>query len=381
LLTNGTDLFANTVVMISVDGMRADYLDRGRSPALTRMAREGVRAEYMEPSFPSITFPNHYTLVTGLRPESHGIISNTFYDPVLNDTFWYTRPEQSWDSKWWGGEPIWVTAVKQKQRSAVHMWPGSSSEIAGYRPTYVEPFNKKVKPNEKADRVLNWLDMPLDDRPQFIGVYVSDVDTAGHWYGPESYEVNESMERIDGMMSRLFSGLEQRNLTDVVNVIVVSDHGMTQTGNERIIYLDDLIDLDKIQAHHGAPLALLTPKRTEDIPELYSTLKNASHNLPFNVYLREEVPERFHFRNNQRIAPIVCIPYLGWVLVARADGFQANGMHGYDNRARDMRASFIARGPAIRQSKGERIAGFPNVNVYGLVARILNLVPAINNGS
>ncbi|KAI8053436.1 alkaline-phosphatase-like protein [Syncephalis plumigaleata] len=378
---NGTEWFTKTVVMISVDGMRADYLDRGQTSILTRMAREGIRAEYMKPSFPSTTFANHYTLVTGLYPESHGIISNTFYDPKTNDTFWYTDPARSLDSKWWSGEPIWVTAVKQKQRSAVHMWPGSSSEIAGHRATYSDPYSNKVTPAEKADRILYWLDLPTDERPQFIGAYVPVVDTAGHDYGPDSLEVNFALRQIDDMVSRLFHGLEQRNLTDIINVIIVSDHGMTRVDQGRTIHLDSIIDMNKIAYRHGYPLAMLTPRNEGDVSSLYHSLYQASQHMNFKVYLREQMPAHFHFSANERIPPIICIPDLGWNFLVGNETFNGKGMHGYDNRERNMRASFLARGPAITTSNGERMAGFPNVNVYNLVARILNLSPTINNGS
>ncbi|RKP27205.1 alkaline-phosphatase-like protein [Syncephalis pseudoplumigaleata] len=378
---NGTDWFAKTVVMISVDGMRADYLDRGQTSLLTRMAREGVRAEYMQPSFPSTTFANHYTLATGLYPESHGIISNTFYDPETNDTFWYTDPARSLDSKWWGGEPIWVTAVKQKQRSAMHMWPGSASKVDGHRPTYWDAYDGNVTPAEKATRILEWLDLPTDDRPQLIGAYVPVVDTAGHDHGPNSDEVNVALRQVDDMMARLFHGLELRNLTDIVNVVVVSDHGMTRVAPQRVIHLDSIIDMGRIAYRHGYPLAMLTPHAQEDIMPLYEALYKASQHMHFDVYLREQMPPHFHFSANHRIPPIICIPALGWTFLAGNETFHGAGMHGYDNRARDMRASFLARGPAIRVSYGTPVAGFPNVNVYNLVARILSLSPAANNGS
>ncbi|KAI9594178.1 alkaline-phosphatase-like protein [Syncephalis fuscata] len=381
LYSNGTDWFAKTVVMISVDGMRADYLDHGQTSILTRMAREGVRAEYMQPSFPSTTFANHYTLVTGLYPESHGIISNTFYDPETNDTFWYTDPARSHDSKWWGGEPIWVTAVKQKQRSAIHMWPGSSSEIAGHRPTYWDPFNKDTTPAQKANRILDWLDMPMGDRPQLIGAYIPAVDTAGHDFGPDSSEVDFALRQVDDMMSRLFNGLEQRNLTDIVNVIVVSDHGMTRVNEHQVIHLDNIIDMTKVASNHGFPLALLTPHSDKDIHSLYQALSKASQTSKFQVYLKESVPKHYHFSANERIPPIVCIPDLGWNFVTGNETIRSKGMHGYDNRSRDMRASFLARGPAIKTSNNVHASGFPNVNVYNLVARILDLSPSINNGS
>ncbi|KAI9597075.1 alkaline-phosphatase-like protein [Syncephalis fuscata] len=366
--SNGTDSFSQTVIMISIDGMRADYLDRSLTPILASMAKDGVRAEYMTPSFPSTTFANHYTLVTGLYPQSHGIVSNTFYDPVTKETFNYKDPKHSQDSKWWGGEPIWVTAVKQGLRSAVHMWPGSSSVIAGGRPTYLDLFDSKVTLPQKADRILEWLDMPKDKRPQLINTYVANVDTQGHNYGPNSKEVNVALAEVDAMMDRLFAGLKEKSL-DIVNVVVVSDHGMTEVSEKRAISLDKIIDMNKISGNHGYPLALLTPHSDSDIIPLYQTLLEASKKMEFNVYLRNNVPKEYHFSNK-----------FGWVFVTGTNTDIGKGTHGYNNAEVEMRASFLARGPEINASKGVKVAGFPNVQLYNLIARLLNITPARNEG-
>ncbi|ORX97843.1 Phosphodiest-domain-containing protein [Basidiobolus meristosporus CBS 931.73] len=384
---NGSETFESTVVLISFDGLRSEYLDRGFTPTIEKLGYAGVRAEYMLPSFPSVTFPNHYTLVTGLYPESHGIVGNVFFDSKYNDTFIYTKPAQSWDSKWWGGEPIWITTVRQHQRSAVHMWPGCSTEIHSHRPTYVDEFDHTVEPPAKVDRILEWLDMPASERPTFIGAYVSDVDTAGHQFGPDSDEVNKSLSRIDSMVSSLLTGLTRRNLTEIVNLVIVSDHGMAQTSSQKLVYLDDLIDMSLLKGIYVHPLAGLVPKNPTDTQRIYKKLKRASRGEHWDVYLREDIPRRFHYSTNQRIPPIVCIPEVGWSFTTHKEYDPSNGpfhpfgMHGFDNLAPEMQASFVAHGPAFRKSYGKRIPGFPNVELYGILAKVLNLNPARNNGT
>jgi predicted AlkP superfamily pyrophosphatase or phosphodiesterase len=169
-----------------------------------------------------MTFPNHYTIVTGLYPESHGIVANEFYDPILKDNFVYTNPNKSFDSKWWKGEPIWVTTVKQNQKSGVSMWVGSSSVIDGHTPTYLHSFNASTNLDESIDHLIGWLDMKLEDRPTFLAGYVGIIDHAGHRFGPDSREVNEALKIADGFVKNLLSKIEERNLTDIVNIIFVS---------------------------------------------------------------------------------------------------------------------------------------------------------------
>lgn len=379
LRNNGTELFKETVVLISLDGFRREYLDRELTPNLQRLRSTGVQAEYMESAFPSTTFANHYSLVTGLFPESHGIVGNTFYDPLLNDTFVYTMPSRSLDSKWWGGEPIWVSAVKQGQKTAVHMWPGSSSKIQGHYPTYYDAYDSRVGLDEKADRIIEWLDLPFQARPSLIAVYVSDIDSQGHEYGPDSKPLNLTLSRVDGMIKRLNMMLERRNLSEIVNLVIVSDHGMTATSMEKQLVLADWIDVDLVSAVHGYPLAEVWPKDMNDVENLYKKLKESSTGQPFEVYQRDQVPAVFHHRSTQRIAPIVCIPDLGYQFSLNKQQVSTKGMHGYDPRDEDMHAIFLAKGPAF--TNNVTVKAFQNVQLYGLLSRVLHIDSATNNGS
>lgn len=369
LVSNGTALFAPTTIIISLDGFRADFLQRDLTPRLNAFIQEGVSPKYMLPSFPSVTFPNHYTLATGLYPESHGIVGNTFWDPDLEAEFYYTDPERSHDPKWWGGEPFWVTAERQGIRTAIHMWPGSEAHILGVEPSIVDKYNGKEPLPKKVARILEFLDMPgLEDetadvkkmRPQIIAAYVPNVDSYGHKYGPNSTEIDTSIKEVDKMLDQLFAGLDQRNISNIVNVIVVSDHGMATTDVSRLMQIEDLLDVDKIEHTDGWPLYGLRPRNPDDLQSLYDGLaEKAKSNPNFDVYLRDvNMPERYHFSKNPRIAPLWIIPKTGWAIVNReemivaeakkkGEVYHPRGLHGYDHEHPLMRAIFVARGPAF----------------------------------
>ena len=380
LLSNGTTPFRQTTILVSLDGFRADFLSRGLTPTLKSFVSQGVSPPYLLPSFPSVTFPNHYTLVTGLFPESHGIVGNSFWDPKFEEEFYYTNRSSSMQAKWWGGEPIWTTAEKQGVKTGIHMWPGSEARIGAIEPTYVDVFNGSELLSHKVDRILELLDLPgpaeqssnaPEQRPQLIAAYVPNVDTDGHKYGPNSTEIRETIRRVDMMLHDLFGGLEERNLTAIVNVIVVSDHGMATTSTDRLIQLDDLVNMDLIEHVDGWPLYGLRPKRPEDLLGLYEQLTSrASETSTFDVYLRDkDMPERYHFSRNDRIAPLWIVPKAGWAVVQKKDfdvelakqhdeAYHPRGLHGYDHEDPLMRAIFVARGPAFPHQPNSRLEVF-----------------------
>ena len=379
-ISNGTALFARTTILISLDGFRADFLNRGLTPRLNAFIKEGVSPKYMLPSFPSVTFPNHYTIATGLYPESHGVVGNSFWDPELKAEFYYTDPDRSLDPQWWGGEPFWVTAENQGIRTAIHMWPGSEAHIMDVEPSFMDKYNgKEVLPNKVA-RIFEFLDKPGKEdesidvkhmRPQLIASYVPNVDADGHKYGPNSTEIRTTIQEVDNMLDQIFVGLEHRNLTDIVNVVVVSDHGMATTDNERLLQLEDLVDTDKIEHIDGWPLYGLRPKNLDDLQELYDGLaEKAKSNPNIDVYLRDKnMPERYHFSQNDRIAPLWIVPKTGWAIVTKDDFdveeakstglvYHPRGLHGYDHEHPLMRAIFVARGPAFPHPANSKIDVF-----------------------
>lgn len=402
-ISNGTALFAPTTIIISLDGFRADFLNRGLTPNLNKLVRDGVSPLYMTPSFPSVTFPNHFTLATGLYPESHGVVGNTFWDPEVKEEFYYTDPTRSLDPKWWNGEPFWVTAEKQGLRTAVHMWPGSDVSIEGVGPTFMDKYNGRLELPRKAERVFELLDrrgredpavQVADLRPQLFAVYVPNVDSMGHKYGPNSTEIRDTIKKADDMVGLIVQGLEQRNLTHIVNIIVVSDHGMATTDTSRLIQLEDLVDLNKIEHLDGWPLIGLRPKVDAELDSIHrSLLSNAKGNPGIDVYLRDEdMPERYHFSSNHRIAPLWIVPKAGWALVtkkemdlsvaeAKEEIYHPRGLHGYDHEHPLMRAIFIAKGPAFAHPPGSRLEAFQNIEVYNILCDSVGLTPVPNNGT
>ncbi|OAD69578.1 hypothetical protein PHYBLDRAFT_156134 [Phycomyces blakesleeanus NRRL 1555(-)] len=397
---NGTDFFGPTVILISLDGFRSEYLHRNITPNLDELASKGIRAEYMHPSFPPSTFPNHWTLVTGLYPEAHGIVGNTFYDPALDKEFIYNNNEITKQSEWWGGEPLWVTSALQGLRTAVDMWPGSTASVNHVRPNFVVGFNSTVTPLEKIDTVLGWLDLAQNERPQFMAVYVPQVDIVGHEKGPDSEEINDAIIDVDNAIGHLIEELTERNLGRHVHVIVVSDHGMSSTGPSKLIYYDDILSpesLASLREREAMPLLDIRPNANASfdrmVNKIYRELHNYTENSPdphFKVFLRKDVPSRYHYSNTDRITPIVAIPDVGYTFVLHDEvapnaqkTFLTLGHHGYDNLAPDMRAIFIAKGPKLnlRFNHGAVVIPFFNVEVYGLITELLNIVAAPNNGT
>ena len=384
ILSNGTSLFAPTTILISLDGFRADFLNRGITPRLNAFIKEGVSPLYMTPSFPSVTFPNHYTLATGLYPESHGVVGNTFWDPELKEEFFYTNPN-AMQPKWWGGEPIWVTAERQGIRTGIHMWPGSEAHIMNLEPAFLDKYNGKEPLPNKVNRILELLDKPgkenelaevVDMRPQLIAAYVPNVDADGHNFGPNSTEIRVTINDVDTMLDNLFKGLEARNLTNVVNVVIVSDHGMATTNTNRLIQLEDIVDRSLIEHTDGWPLYGLRPKNLDHLQAIYDNLViKASANPNFDVYLRDKnMPQRYHFSKNQRIAPLWIVPKTGWAIVtkeefdvgdAKAKGleYHPRGLHGYDHEHPLMRAIFVARGPAFPHEGNSRVEPFRTLHL------------------
>jgi predicted AlkP superfamily pyrophosphatase or phosphodiesterase len=307
-------------------------------------------------------------------------VGNTFWDPDLQEEFYYTVPSVSLQPKWWGGEPLWVTAERAGVRTAIHMWPGSEAHIAGVEPTFVDKYNGSETLSRKVDRILGLIDLPGpgdsripagDERPQLIAAYVPVVDSDGHKYGPNSTEIQTTISNVDHMLHDLFSGLQARNLTEIVNVVIVSDHGMATTSVDRLIQLDDLIDLDQIEHMDGWPLYGLRPKDPAMLPALYEQLKKPTPLREYyEVYLRDQdMPERYHFSKNPRIAPLWIVPSTGWAIVTKQDfniaeakatgkSYSPKGLHGYDHEHPLMRAIFVARGPAFPHQPNSRVATF-----------------------
>lgn len=390
LLNNGTADFYPTTIVISLDGFHPHYVSKELTPHLDKLMREGSGAPYMTPSFPSSTFPNHWTLITGLYPSSHGIVGNTFYDPTIEKQFWNTDPARSRDTEFWGGEPLWQTLSYQNVSTAVHMWPGSEADwAAGEGPMIVDPFNQTEELYRKLDRIVSWVDRPIDTRPELLLTYVPTVDTLGHEHGIDGPAIEEGIHNVDLLVGAFIEALTERNLTDIVNLVVLSDHGMAPTSDERLIFLDDLINVDEIEHMDGWPLFGLRPKADASEKQIYESLKSQEpEDGSWTVYRKKDMPSRWHFggrsggRYQDRIAPIWVVPKTGWSITTHADytgmgeKYQPHGIHGYDNRDILMRALFLGSGPYFPSFKFEP---FENINVYSIICDTLQVYPSKND--
>jgi alkaline phosphatase D len=369
---------AHYVVLVSLDGFRWDYAKRDGATHLLAIGKQGVWApEGMLPSFPSLTFPNHFTIVTGLYPEHHGLVANGFYDPAKQTRYAIGDPAAVTDGSWYSGTPLWSLAESQGMRTACFFWPGSEAKIAGYRPTYYLHFDNKIDDNARIDQVLAWLHLPATDRPHFITLYYDEPDHEGHQYGPDAPETRAAVVKVDKLVGKLKEGLDSTGLP--IDLVVVSDHGMAKVQGDWI-NLDNFADL----ADFETAGSLLYGKTEEDAARVYNQLKKASSQ--FVVYRRKDVPGELNFRDNPREGDPVVIatgPFLIRAHVPPAGKQESTlplGMHGYDpHKMPEMKASFYAAGPDILP--GRTVRPFENVNLYPWLAHLLGLTPPKSDGS
>ncbi|KPK05649.1 MAG: hypothetical protein AMS20_06040 [Gemmatimonas sp. SG8_28] len=369
------------VILVGLDGFGWDFLEAAETPNLDALIARGVRAEWLVPIFPTKTFPNHYSIVTGLYAEQHGIVSNNMYDPDFGERFSLGNRAAVQDGRWWEGEPVWVTAEKAGLIAAAFFWPGTEADIQGIRPTYWYPYVHRTPHDERVDQVLTWLDLPDGERPALITTYFADVDEAAHTFGVDAPETLAAIQAVDRAIGRLVRGLEQRGLDNRVNMVLVSDHGMASRSRDRVIFLDDLVDLADIEVIDWSPVAAMRPHAGRE-DEVYERLHGAHPNV--QVYRKAEIPERWHYRDHRRIQPILAVADEGWVISTR-EYFATHptayrgATHGYDNTAQTMQATFIAVGPAF--SRGIVVPPFQNIHVYELLCYLLEIEPAPNDGS
>lgn len=368
------------LLLVSIDGFRADYLGRGISPTLAMLAQQGVRARGMQPSFPSLTFPNHYTLVTGDYPDRHGIVDNSMRDPSLGRFTLGDRGAVG-DGRWWdGAEPIWVTAQRQGIRAATMFWPGSEASIRGVRPDHWLPYDGAMSYDARVDQVLQWLDLPPAQRPGFITLYFEAVDTAGHEYGPDAAQTNEAIARVDAALARLVAGLRRRGLFDHVNLIVLADHGMASTPPGQRIFLDDLVAPGDADLVASGAVAGIAPVPGHEAEVAAALLKPQAH---MHCWRKARIPARLHYGSNPRIPPLVCLADVGWLIThnrgtALHHGRPLYGEHGFDNVDPRMQALFVAHGPGFRRHAV--VPSFPNIDVYPLMAHLLGIRPQPDDG-
>ena len=361
-------------ILISIDGFRPDYLERGVTPYLNALAARGVHG-VLKPSFPTKTFPNHYAIVTGLRPDRNGIVGNSMIDPRRpGAVFSLGDATQSRDPFWWDeAEPIWVSAEKAGIRTATAFWPGSEVSIHEMRPRDWLRYDRDISNEQRVDHVLDWLRRPSASRPHFITLYFDAVDTAGHRFGPDSPEVNAAIAEVDTRVGHLVDGLRQ--MDRAVNFVIVSDHGMAETDEAKAIQLDDLIDRESYIAVETGPYAAIEPAAGTDRRVYDALLKPHDH---MACYEREKFPPEFHYGKNPRVAAIICLAEPGWVILSGPSPYPLSpgGAHGWSNAMPEMRALFIASGPSIR--KGIDIGLMDNIEVYPLLGKLIALHDDMN---
>ncbi|MFM7349242.1 MAG: alkaline phosphatase family protein [Erythrobacter sp.] len=355
-------------VLVGIDGFRADYIERGFTPRLAALAKEGATGP-MRPSFPTKTFPNHYALVTGKRPDRNGIVGNSMIDPRRPGVmFSLGNASQALDPFWWSeAEPIWITAERAGLRSATMFWPGSEVAFDGTRPADWMRFDQNVTNVQRVNTLLDWLRRPAAIRPAFATIYFDTVDTIGHEFGPDSAEVNAALAEVDARIGDIVDGAAKLGVT--LNLVVVADHGMRATDESRVIQLADLIDKASYIAVETGPYAAIEPAAGTDNRVAEALLVPHEH---MTCTRKEDLPERLHWGKNPRVAAIICIAEAGWTILSGPPAYPVKGgAHGYDNADPEMLALFVAKGPAF--AKGAKLEVFDNVAVAALLRAVLRL--------
>lgn len=362
------------VIMISADGFRYDYAEKYHAENLLNFSGEGIRAKAMVPGYPSITFPNHWTLITGLYPSHHGLIDNFFYDYKRKEGYAMSNRENAEDGSWYGGIPLWGLAEKQGMVSASLMWVGSASNAGGSRPAYYYPYHEKFTPSEKVDKVVGWLKLPEDKRPHFISLYFPEVDGSGHHFGPDAKETEDAVHLVDKAIGDLAHKVNDLGLKNV-NFIFVSDHGMIKVDGGSPLEIPALLfDKNRFDLYNSQTLLRVYVKNPDEVKRVYKELK-AGKTDDYEVYLDKKLPRYLHFSTKDdrysRIGQILLIPNAPKIFLEKGRKTSA-GKHGYNPRlVPEMKASFMAWGPAFKNKLV--IDEFSNVHVYPLVADILGL--------
>uniref|UniRef100_I3MI62 Ectonucleotide pyrophosphatase/phosphodiesterase family member 5 n=2 Tax=Ictidomys tridecemlineatus TaxID=43179 RepID=I3MI62_ICTTR len=362
------------VLLVSFDGFRWDYLFKVPTPHFHYIMKYGVHVKQVTNIFITKTYPNHYTLVTGLFAENHGIVANDMFDPILNKSFSLDHMN-IYDPKFWEeATPIWITNQRAGHASGAAMWPGADVKIHKSFPTYYMPYNESISFDERVAKIIEWF---TSKEPINLGLlYWEDPDDMGHHLGPDSPLMGPVISDIDHKLGYLIQMLKKAKLWNVVNLIITSDHGMTQCSKERVIELDQYLDKDQYTLVDQSPVAAILPKEGK-FNEVYETLAHAHPNL--TVYKKEEIPERWHYKYNDRIQPIIAVADEGWyILQNKSDDFLL-GNHGYDNALAEMHPIFLAHGPAFRKNFTKEAMN--STDLYPLLCHLLNITAMPHNGS
>lgn len=362
------------VVVLSMDGFRSDYPVHAHTPTLDSLGRAGICSAF-RPCFPSVTFPNHYSMATGLHPDHHGLVNNFFYAPDLDSIYRLSDSNAILNPDFYGGEPIWNTAEKQGVRSATFYWVGSETAIQGRRPSIWKSYNGSVPFSARADSVIAWLKLPEDIRPHLVMWYMEEPDAVGHRCTPDSSETYAKVEELDQILNHFFNEARKLDIFDQIDFIVLSDHGMATYTPDNYVNLNDYLPRDSFDYVFDGVPTLLYPKKTYQ-DSAYALLKRVPH---VTVWKKDEIPAKYIYGTNSRIGDLVVLPDIGTYLDFRLESNpRLAAAHGYDNFSPEMEAIFYAAGPSFK--KNIKAPVMENVNLYLLIARLLNIQPAKNDG-
>ena len=367
----------NYVVLVSLDGFRSDYIEKHDAKNLKKLADNGVRVKRMIPSNPTKTFPNHYTLVTGLYPDNHGLINNYFYDPRLKKEYALKDRTSVEDGRFYGGEPIWITAKKAGIRTASFFWIGTEAKVNGIQPDIWKKYDQSIGFEQRVDSVISWLNLPKAKRPRLVMLYFHEPDGAGHTFGPESMQTKAAVRHVDQLIGDLYNKMMNLPIANQLNLIVVADHGMRKISKDKRIVMSDHIKKEWLAGIYGNNPVYTLKANPGKIDSVYRKLKSIPN---LNVFKREKAPKRFNIATHIRTNDMIAIPEPGYSLFESHDKISNyNGAHGYLNTDRQMDAVFLAIGNRFK--KGYSKNRIKNIDVYNLLANILNITPARNDGN
>ncbi|WP_420552084.1 ectonucleotide pyrophosphatase/phosphodiesterase [Tenacibaculum aiptasiae] len=366
------------VILISLDGFRWDYVKRFSPPNLSNFVKNGVQANSLVPSFPSKTFPNHYTIATGMYPENHGLLGNSFYSHE-NDAFYSIRDREKVENgKFYGGTPIWVLANNSNIVTASYFFVGSEADIQGVKPTYYFPYKGSTPNIDRVNQVIDWLKMPSEKRPHLITMYFSDMDDTGHEFGPNNDEaIKEGLYPLDNVLGELFNKTKELNLP--INIVIVSDHGMLEVKTDKFISIDEIKNDELFSVVNNGTIVNIHPKNPKKLEEIYTYL--TSKKGPFKVYKTADAPHFEYVPKNKNWGPFQVVPNEGYYFTYRKKSKMSKevyvtGQHGFNPEIKEMHGIFYANGPAFK--KGYTTESVKNIHVYPLLCKILGLTPPKN---
>ena len=365
-------------LLVSIDGFRADYLGRGQTPVLARLARRGSVSAGLVPMFPSVTFPNHVSIVTGLVPDHHGIVNNTMFDPAIADPVFKLSSRTAVENPLWWNEstPVWVTAARHGKTTSAMFWPGTETRIGGIQPRDWLTYSDAMSSDERVDQLLKWLAVNPSDRADFATLYFSEVDTFGHKAGPGSRKLDAALSRVDRAMGRLLAGLRRLGLRQLTDLVIVSDHGMAPVRRDGRIDLHELLaEVPRAKLRWGGAIAGIESP-DGDMPRLLGLLRPQKH---MECWPKDQMPARFRFGTHRRIPPIVCLAQSGWWITDDPKSAGISGMHGYDPEGRLMRGLFIAQGRRLAAHR--RLGTVQNIDVYPLLCGLIGIPPEPNDAT